>query len=350
MKKIIIKIICFAAIFFVLFHAAGSVFGMKWTKGEMMTERYSAYEKEGSVDVIYIGGSNIFAAAAPAVVWEESGITGFNLGASDFSMMLTYYQLKYALTEHTPSAVVLDVTGISVEKDPVNKSEAPFQKLMATIPDHGIRMELLSDMHAHWEDLDPVMYLFPLLRYHERWESLTEADFDPSIESSKYKEYSKGCYISAKVKKQDASGDIFQYSRNAVDDNLAYMQKICDLCDEKGIRLMLISCPNLESQISEHEAARTFAEENGLYYLEYASAEEIIDAGIDPEQDFYNENHLNIIGQKKFSSVLAQTLQEQFALPGHREDAALAEKWDETYEQYMEYYDKKYKKMTKEKK
>ena len=346
MKKAIVKIICFVGIFIILFSTASSFIGLKWSKGEMMKERYDAFAREESVDVVYVGASNIYASICPTVVWKEEGITGFNLSVSSVNMMLIYYQLQYALKVHKPSLVVLDVTGLNYKMNPTGANEGTFQKMMASLPDFTLRMKLMRDMCREWDDVKPSRFLFPLLRYHERWEELTEEDFDPSTSLVKYKAFGKGCFIRSKIDRQKNSGSIFKHTTTEVSEsNMSYLNKIYDLCADNHIQLMLVSSPNMASQELDYTTARQFAEEKDLHYLVFPSVEEIKKAGIDPSHDFYNPNHLNIFGQKKYSALVASYIREHYEIEDHRGDAALSGKWNKVYETYEAYHDKCYKRM-----
>jgi len=338
-KTFVIKIICFAAIFVLLFHIAGNVLGLKWSSGEMMSERYSAYEEEESVDVIYLGGSNMYADVAPAVVWHYTGITGFNLAFSDACMFLNYYQLRYALEKHTPSLVVLDITGMAVAKDPAGDNEGVFQKVISTMPDPFLKLELTADMCSHYEGVDPGLFLFPLIRYHDRWEELTEKDFDNSEVSAMYNAFGKGCYIRTDIEEQDASNFIYARWRDSIpEENMEYLEKIYGLCEEKGIDLLLTICPNMRLRKIESRTGGLFAEEKGINFLGFRTLEKLQRTGVRLEDCFYNENHLNILGQREYSKYLAKYIARNYSLKGHKDDKKIRKQWNQAYKDYKEYY------------
>lgn len=348
MKKAVIKSICFVAIFVLLFTIAGSVLEKDWTPVEFLPERYTALEKEEQIDIVFIGASNVYADVSPTVIWHETGLTGFNLGTSAVNMMLSYYQLKYVFTKYKPQLVVVDITGMAREINPTNK-EASYQKMVSTMPDLKIKWELLRDMMDQWEDVNPVMYLFPLLRYHERWEELTESDFDHSIAAEQYNAFGKGSYTRTKVEKQDFSeGTAIDEDEEGIAENTAYLMKIYQLCLENNAEIMLLRSPNMSVEIAECEQGEKLADENGWKYMFVTSVEEMTGMGIDPEHDFYNDKHLNILGQRKFSGALADFILQNYDLQTHQADASLTEKWNDSYEEYDSFYNENYEEMIKE--
>lgn len=343
MKKrlsLIIKIICFAAIFCLLWQGAQFVLDRDWDNSGMLALKYKAFSEEKKTDVLMIGASNIYAGAAPAVIWHESGITSYNFGVSSTCMMLCYYQLKYLLQDTHPSLVILDMSGVSTDKDPTS-GEMPFRKVYSSLPDEKIKAELLNDMCAHWEDTDPLLFRFPLLRYHERWEDLSEADFNEERRVKNYKPYSKGCYISIKQKKMDLPDDLFLYNReSALDVHMEYVQKIYELCESQGIELMLVSCPRIRVYYADYQAGKEFAESHGLNFMSFTTKEDLDRAGILPDEDFYDVKHLNILGEVKFSTYLADYLKTHYTFESNENDSELCADWDNTYAEYMKYYNK----------
>ena len=341
MKKYIIKIICFAAVFAVIWMGANYVLNYDWKIVGNMPVRYDDYEDEEETDVLFLGASNIFADACPAVIWKESGITSFNFGTSSACPMLFYYQLKYALTQHMPKLVVVDISGLSTVKEPATKSEMPFRKVYVSLPDRGLKAELLADMQAHWDDVDPLVYQFPLFRYHERWESLTQEDFDGSLRTDSYRSFAKGAYYNDDVKRMSVEEDLFRYDRSSAQAvHMEYLQKIYDLCEENNIEMMLVSCPRIEVYYADYEAAAGFAEEHGLNFVSFTTSDDLAAVGILPEEDFYNIKHMNILGQKKFSEFLAAYFLEHYSFESHEDNQRLCDDWDKVYKDYQKYYKK----------
>ena len=340
MKKRLIKIVCFAAIFAALFLTFGRVLAHDWSAGDYLTERYEAFEEEEQIDILFAGASNVYAAVSPALVWNKAGMTSFNLGTSYTTTMQHYYQLKYAFTVHHPKLVVLDITGLQLFRDPTDQGEAAYQKVFATLPNHSIRLEMLKDMCARFEGVDPEMYLFPLLRYHDRWEELTESDFDHSVISQLYRPFRKGCYTSSEVEPFEPSDLIVNKTQPVQEMNMEFLEKIWELCRDNGAELMLLNSPNMRVNQDTLVQAQAFADERGLNYLYFESAEAIEALGIRVEEHFYNKNHLNIWGQMIFSDYITDYLCEHYTFESHEADSALCASWDETYREYQDYYDK----------
>ena len=338
MGKTVIRIICFVLIFTGLWTAAGFVLNHDWNIREYLPERYADLEQEKNLDIIMLGGSNVYSAVAPSVIWHEAGITSFNLGDPASCNMIFYYQLKYVLKHHLPSLVILDMAGLSTEKDPVS-AEAAFRRAYATMPDVEIQKQLLDDMYAHWPHTDRMAYLFPLLRYHERWDKLSEEDFNAKEREDHYKSYSKGCRFSLSVREFAMPEDLFRSDREQVMDvNMEYLEKIYSLCANNGIELLLLFCPRMELYDVDYVAAKEFSKEKGIRFLAFPTASELEGLGISATQDFLDTRHLNIRGQKKFSEYLAGYLAIHYTFGSHENDQELCDDWNKAYRRYKKFY------------
>ena len=343
-KKVVFKAVLFAAIFAILWMGFQHVLGYDWNRSERMGTRYDAFnaEPDGTVDLLILGSSNTYADIAPAVIYEESGITSFNMSTSNNITFLMYYQLQYLLKVQKPKMLVIDIAGLSGEKD-LNENEDDFEKIYRKItdsmPDFKLKLQLIREICKLYDNQDAKTYLFPLLRYHDRWEELTDRDFDHSIAEKEYEPFTKGCYLNTKIVPLKWPDDIFTYhGGDAVPLYLEYLQKILDLCRENDIEVMLLMCPKTMSRYGDFSGAKEFAEQNGLTFLSFETQEKVADAGIDLQRHFYDKKHLNILGQKTFSLVLADWLAANTDLPDHRGDPAYGN-WEETVRSYEEYYD-----------
>lgn len=94
--------------------------GMLWrTNNILRVKGFSAgYSMEtfyrqtsGTVDVLNLGNSHMFTNVNPAILWDEYGITAFNLGAGLQPLWNTYFYMDEALKYQTPKVIVVDLFG-----------------------------------------------------------------------------------------------------------------------------------------------------------------------------------------------------------------------------------------------
>ena len=183
MKMIIrrlLKLVSFALVFVVLFYACQFVFHYRWSQDEDLYTRNLDFENQpsGSIDVIYFGTSEMYAAVAPVITYASEGITGYNFAVTSKSAVTTYYQLLYALKHHTPQVVVCDFEALFSDSLP-DTTETLYRKVYETMPDKEIKNQLLSEIMKLDPNQNYLSWKFPFLRYHSIWSELRPSNFSP---------------------------------------------------------------------------------------------------------------------------------------------------------------------------
>ena len=275
-------------------------------------------------------------------VWNESGVTGYNLGLSNQNAMTVYYELQYLLKHHTPQVVCIDANSIVSDRTPENEEyETTYRKVVDAIPDLGVKAAFIRDICRTYDDQHAYDYWLPLFRYHDRWSELSRSDFSLQTEDIYYQYFSKGCLLETGVEAQvwpsvyPLQDDTIDPADGAVEQE--YYNRIVRLCRENGIQVAVILPPHLGLTQAKYDAVAAFSAENDLPLLAYPTEESWLADGFDLDTDLYEWNHLNIYGQAKFSAIVADCLQEWFGLEDHRGDPAYAA-WDEAYAEYLDFF------------
>ena len=339
LKKRVLKLIIFILAFVVVWTLMQTVLAYDWDKTEHMKARYQSYAnaEEGEWDVLWIGSSNINAAICPALMWHNNGITGFNLGTANNISLLAYYQLLYMLEVNEPKLVVMDLSGLSVLKNPdeyFNAYESVYRKVIDTMPDYSIKLEMTRDVCARYETLDMASFFLPLLRYHDRWEDISKEDINAKFTEDSYNEFRKGAHYNSKIMPQDWPEDVFTYGDEIIQLYDEYYQKMIDLCKSRGIEVLVMLSPKLDQRFADYEGAKVIAERNNLNFISFTTEAVFEEIGFDAKTDFYDPAHLNILGQHKFSKYMGDYIMETFGLTDHKNDERYAD-WDGWYDEYI---------------
>lgn len=103
---------------------------------------------------------------------------------------------------------------------------------------------------------------------------------------------------------------------------------------EQNIPLLLVSSPYIinEKDADEIYTLQKIAEEYGIPYLNTNTQEAWDEMGLDLMADFCNSNHLNTIGDQKYTEYVSNYLVENYDLPDHRGDDRYSS-WGELYEE-----------------
>ena len=323
--KICAKVVAFLAIFTLMGAGFSKVLVPKWVEWEHAATLYGLEEE--SLDVLFAGSSSFYVGFAPTVVWNETGTNSYVLGSSVQAPEVTYLKVADALKEQTPKVVVLGVLFLFEEYD-VDAHESYVRlgvdPLRMSLEKAAVAMEIAGKSDGQTLE----SYLFPLLRYHDRWRELTEADF----QAVGYDEqHGRSTYLQSRIEKienlygrMDKNAQPAQYN----EESLHYYERTIELCQAKGIEVLLATAPRVDWSAPRAAAVRQLADRYGLRCVDYNDDELLRALEIDFDTDFYNEGHLNIQGATKLSGHMARYLQETYGLPDRRGEAELAASWE----------------------
>lgn len=289
------------------------------------------YREEGSHDVLFLGNCEVYENVSPITLWEEYGITSYIRGNAQQLIAQSYYMLEDTLRRETPKVVVFSILSMKQAKqtnesynrmtlDGMKWSSSKWKAIMAT------------KMEGEHE----IEYVFPLLRFHSRWKDLEEDDFRYYWRRGDVAH--SGYYLRADVR---PAGE-FPQERKIADYSFEeeaweYLDKLRELCEEKGIRLVLMKAPSLYPKWHEEWDVQIaeYARQHGLYYLN--GIEKMQEIGIDFSRDTYDQGlHMNVYGAEKMAHYLGGILAEMPGVEDRRGDEKLARIWAEKSERYRQ--------------
>lgn len=308
MLKKILRSILFVGVLLILLIPLGLLLEPKDNTEEAGMYKASANgirsQQENSIDVLFLGDSEAYSGFIPLELWKETGNTSFVCSSLDQKMYETWELAQMAFAYQSPKVVVLET----------NVLYRVYPSTDALIP-----------------SVEPYI---PALRYHDRWKSLTLADF---TQHPHYTAQSpdRGYHLLTGAQSADIEG----YMRPMEEweplsrQNREYLQKIADLCREKNAQLILFSVPSPTNwTVRRHNTVGDTAGELDVPYLDG----NLMDLGIDWDLDTYDAgDHLNYYGAAKVTAFLADYLQQNAHLTDHRQDPAFAQ-WDVDYEAFCQ--------------
>ena len=186
-----------------------------------------------------------------------------------------------------------------------------------------------------------ISYVFPILRYHDRWNQLTKTDFEHVFtkDITSHNGYYMRCDICPKGYLPSMP---LRLNYRFSDFSWYYLDQIRILCEENGIELLLVRAP-IEYGWYEQwdENVEQYAEEYGLTYINFCDyADEI---GIDMNVDTYDGGlHLNITGAEKLSVYFGRYLVDNYDLTDYRTVPEVAAEYEKDIEFYNYMRDDQY--------
>ncbi len=292
------------------------------------------YRETGTHDVIFFGDCEVYEGVSPITLWQEHGIPAWLRGSPQQTVWQSYYLMEETFRRETPAVAVFNVLAMQYDTPEstgnLGRREAYNRMTLDAMAWSASKWKAiqasLTEEERQWEGA--LTYLFPILRFHDRWRSLTAEDFQYWLSRDTV---SHNGYLmqTGVVPMTDAKAEPPRESYAFGENAWEYLDRMRVLCQEKGVRLVLVKSPVLypvwwwewEAQMER------YAEAHGLLYLNLLEAPEI---GIDWSQDTYDGgSHLNVYGAEKAASWLGGKLKEAFSLPDRREDPTLAQIWEQ---------------------
>lgn len=282
------------------------------------------YREPTGHDVVFVGDCEVYENFSPDVLWREYGIPSCIRGSAQQLIWQSYYLMEETLRMETPRVMVFNVLAMQYGEP---QSEA-YNRLNLD----GMRLsrEKMAAVYASMTEGESVLsYLLPLVRYHERWKELKPEDFTalfsrPLISDSGY-------LMNVQVrpaKEIPAPRPLADYSFSPV--CWEYLERMADLCEAHGVRLVLVKAPSLyPAWYDEWEAQiKDFAVRRGVPYINFL--EKNSETGVDYAADTYDGGlHLNLYGAEKLSHWFGAWLTENMPVEDRRGTEPYDSVWNE---------------------
>ena len=389
----LMRAICFCLLFALLFvFLSGAFIPRTGTTEDGMESRISkAYrgEPRDSIDTVFIGNSDIYRAISPVDLFHQTGITSAIAGRPNKQLSEVPGDIRDILRYQNPKTIVLEtdcmfsgtnpgfkkgISPLEAEAAKVDVADqAPSKAKAADVADQAPSKAKAADVagqappktkatdvagqappkakaSAHQNIFDKckallqegdsaflaaLNYKFPLVKYHDNWKHLKLAAFlQPR---GKYHFSNKGMAYANTVKAYPFGNEYMQLSggKHAMlsEEKLDQFQKIYDLCDRNGVRLVLLTVPSANTwNKGKSDTVKQLAKKYDLTYYDYNRQ---LPAGFDWVTDSKDGgNHLNYAGASAVTKDLAKKLTEDLTMSPTALTKEQKQQWKKDYEHF----------------
>ena len=290
-------------------------------EGSMISQYYREY---GDHDVIFIGDCEVYANFNPMELYRQQGITAYVRGTSQQLIWQSYYILEETFRYEIPKVVVYNVNAMRYS-EPVSEAfnRLTIDQMKWSTQKFGIIQASVMEEENFWS------YVFPILRYHSRFDELTREDLTYLLKSR------DNTWNGHLVNQEINPVGTLPTKRMLPDYQFGdicykYLDKMRQLCEENGVELILIKAPSLYPYwYEEYEAQiQDYADKYALPYYNFLNDAEAM--GIDYQTDTYDGGlHLNLQGAEKLSHWFGKILAENHGLEDHRKDPEISAIYNE---------------------
>ncbi len=311
----------FTIIFCLIFAGFSNLFTPKAdanTEGmsAMVTKAYLAEERD-TIDVLFLGNSNMYRAFNPIQLWQEQGITSCDIGMPGSNTVELYRKAVDFMKYQKPKMIVVETDcmfdGVNVFDANGNLIVSKSTKIESKVKE---RMDAYKNSFDNLDDaiMSGISYRWPLMKYKYRWKRIKSRDF--TDEKGKYKFVAKG-YVNGVEKKPFKYGATYMGVNDGSTADISsnsdiYIKKLNELCKANDCQLVLVSVPcGKYWNWQKHNAAQKFADENNIKFLDFNVETQLI-----PEFSWKNcsrdgGTHINGKGAKYVTHAMGRYLVEQ---------------------------------------
>lgn len=299
------------------------------------TSTYTGFYEmeENTVDVIFLGSSHAVSNFIPQELYNNYGITSYNLGCEEQNLLTSYFWLKEALQYQQPQVVVLDCYLLFEynKTEPLNSSEACTRKAFDYMKWSSVKAEAVKTICKLDENQSLLSYYFPNIRYHTRWRGLEENDFVflDKYRQDKLKGYTQKAtycgledYVPFEAGSSKEETPMLPLMKE-------YLDKIAELCRQEDISLILTKTPTTSENAAKYYTIQKYADERGLLFLDFneKTLYEKIDFCF--QTDNCDSGHGNLWGAKKITNYIGKILVNQYGI-----EKKVDKQWEDTKSYY----------------
>lgn len=276
-------------------------------------------EAPNSIDVLFLGSSYGAAAFSPQVLYNNYGISSYNLCCEQQSLLTSYYWLQEALRYQSPKVVVIDPALLFTweEASPLNSSEPYTRSALDFMKWSPVKKQAVKDV-CFWDpEHKEISYYYPLFRYHDRWKDLEPEDFNASLLRSKFGLHG---YVMLSSESENTEYIPFYPDYEKYQEMLpvmqGYLERIFELCVQNGMGLFFVRTPACSATIGQFDTLQQYADTHHLSYFDLNEARFYEKIQYDFAKDNAENSHANYKGAAKITDFVGEVLVEGFGLQG----------------------------------
>lgn len=299
-----VKVIVFLLGFYVLFSYVSHVLVGDTGYNYQQSAGFLA-EPRDSLDAVYIGASPTFTSWVAPLAYGKYGIT-MRTFANDSQPFIAAGNLLKIARKRQPNAVYLIAINGLYERDGLSVED--IHKTTDFLP-HSIEYFSLIHMLCNsfgYTSEEYMELLFPIIRYHSIWNSLSVNSFHRDFDEV------KGGIVEPAF--LDNSKDISDSSYETSDCTplsdfvQRALMELLDYCKRENVKVVFVLSAQYRRK-NVIEQYNTIVDEINEYGFPLINElKDFDEIGLDDKTDFYNANHTNIHGALKITDYLAQYL------------------------------------------
>lgn len=350
MNKIVKRILLLISLLIALLIAVVLISNLFCKAASFDERRLGYYENEpkNSMDVVFIGASEIYAGWAPGLAYKEYGFTSYPYCISAAPVTLWKPMVQEALKNQKPQLIVVDPYGAVYNDDNGSfglDNPAPKYQFLNMVPFSDKKIKMVNELCPNMSTMGKMSYLFPFVKHHDNY-----VDFIDNFKSSSEIRQGK----TSPLKGMRTLTEIYVPANNTFDMNQTGTYPIAPAA-EVALKDFLRYCRNEKINVEFIHFPVAIVEDPDFslinkmcnyageiiesYGYDYINLQDRVhEIGLSKTEDFYQPSHLNVKGQKKVTRYLGSLLTKNELKNVRTTDKKITSEWNNAYNFYEKYY------------
>lgn len=300
-------------------------------------------EDKDSIDVVFIGSSEVYAGFSSCYAYEKFGFTSYPVATQSNVVQSLKTQIKTAIKEQNPKLIVVELNGALYGNDDPLENEANVRNYIDNIPFDSDKEEFITEYVTE----NQLEYYLPIVKYHSVWNGFPSGlGRSLSIMQDYVRGYNylKGAKNKTEIytEKKKVYNDSLKNNdtKNALTEKSeVYLRECLEYCKSENIEnVVFVRFPHIVvnktlERFYRGNAIGDIIAEYGYDYLNFERNFE--DTGLNVDTDFYDIDHMNIYGQIKFTEYLGKYIRDNYGIS----ESTLSPSQKEEWETCVKYYD-----------
>lgn len=325
----VIRVALFVILFVAIFARASNILVNSGMYNYQMVGTFPE-EPSGTLDAVYVGGSNSFTFFQGPIAWEKYGMTVRMFSSDGQPMACREGFVRYAQKTHPSSLYIITIQLYGTEL-----SKQSLHWAVDFFPESVEKYQMIHELtNLSKYPFDEVLAIYlPFLQYHSRWNSLTYFDFHHESNGMKGA-FSSSTFLNVVEDISESyysSGD----KKDLSEETCNYYDDMLDYFDEVNLNALFVIPPNCQGEngVAEINSIQSLIEQRGYPVLNLIPMTKKL--GMDFKTDYYNGGHTNVHGSLKVTDYIADYLHENYSFEDKRGNPDYAS-WDVAYDKYKE--------------
>lgn len=302
-------------------------------------------EDKDTVDVVILGASEGYYDYAPGYAYNRYGFTSYAYGTPSSTIYNYKTMLKEVLRNQDPKLIFIELNGAYYD-DADLEDDINLRNYSDHIPLNQNKVELINKC----VEGDKLEYYMPIIKFHAVWRNYPSGlGWTVSLIENRFRGFSLLKGIRNKAETHSYSEDRMikgdeLYKKTPLNrKSETALRDLLEFCkDERLDNIVFGRLPHYVenvnlSRFQRSNAAKEIVESYGFEFVCFDVNE--ADTPLDTTADFFNQEHLNIYGQQKFTDEFSRYLIDHYGITPSELTEKQKDEWKECARYYYAYYD-----------